>query len=144
MMTVWLGAMAKPLVSALPSSALNPCSKMAHPCFVEYSIRSLAPSFWGMLAKTTGAAPAGGGAAVAVAVFCRALTCTCSWLIMARSLAVVGVAAAIFAWCLVTATMFAVDRSYWKLVWMQQISWREILLGDQIPKYVGSIHSITI
>jgi hypothetical protein len=40
--------------------------------------------------------------------------------------------------------MIAVDGSYWELVWMQQISWREILLGDQIPKYVGSIHSIAI
>jgi hypothetical protein len=63
---------------------------------------------------------------------------------MARSLAVVGVAAAIFAWHLVTATMIAVDGSYWELVWMQQNSWREILLGDQIPTYVGSIHSIAI
>jgi hypothetical protein len=63
---------------------------------------------------------------------------------MARSLAVFGAAAAIFAWHLVTATMFAVDGSYWELVWMQQILQREILLGDQIPKYVGSIHSIAI
>jgi hypothetical protein len=40
--------------------------------------------------------------------------------------------------------MIVVDGSYWELVWMQQISWREILLGDQIPKDVGSIHSIAI
>ncbi len=97
-----------------------------------------------MLAKTTGAAPAGGAAAAAGTAFCKALTCACSWVIMARSLGVVGVAATIFAWCLVMATMFAVDGSYWVLVWMQQISRREILLGDQIPKYVGSIHSIAI
>jgi hypothetical protein len=63
---------------------------------------------------------------------------------MAVSLAVVGAAAALFAWHLVTATMIAVDGSYWDIVWMQQISRREILLGDQIPKYVGSIHSIAI
>jgi hypothetical protein len=61
---------------------------------------------------------------------------------MARSLAVVGAAVAIFVWHLVMATMFVVYGSYWELVWMQQISRREILLGDQIPKYVGSIHSI--
>jgi hypothetical protein len=30
--------------------------------------------------------------------------------------------------------MIAVDGIYWELVWMQQILWREILLGDQIPK----------
>jgi hypothetical protein len=40
--------------------------------------------------------------------------------------------------------MIVVDGSYWELVWMQQISQRKILLGDQIPKYVGSIDSITI
>jgi hypothetical protein len=40
--------------------------------------------------------------------------------------------------------MFVVDESYWELVWMQQILEREILLGDQIPKHVGSIHSIAI
>jgi hypothetical protein len=40
--------------------------------------------------------------------------------------------------------MIAVDGSYWELVWMQQILQRKILLGDQIPKYVGSIHSIAI
>jgi hypothetical protein len=63
---------------------------------------------------------------------------------MAMSLGVVGAAAAIFTWHLVTATMFVVDGSYGELVWMQQILRREILLCDQIPKYVGSIHSITI
>jgi hypothetical protein len=47
------------------------------------------------------------------------------------------VAAAIFAWSQVTATMIAVDESYWELVLMQQILQREILLGDQIPKYVA-------
>jgi hypothetical protein len=63
---------------------------------------------------------------------------------MARSSAVVGAAAAIFSWRLVTATIIAVDGSYWELVWMQQILQREILQGDQIPKYVGSSHSIAI
>jgi hypothetical protein len=63
---------------------------------------------------------------------------------MARSLVVVGVAAAIFAWHLVMATMIAVDGSYWELVWIQQILWREILLGDQIPKYVDSVNFIAI
>jgi hypothetical protein len=63
---------------------------------------------------------------------------------MARSLAVVGAEAAIFAWHLVTATMIPVDGSYWEFIWMQQILRREILLGDHIPKYVGSIHSIAI
>ncbi len=67
-----------------------------------------------------------------------------NWVIMARSLAVFGAAAAIFAWHLVTATMIAVDGSYWELVWMHQISRKEIFLDDQLPKYVGSIHSITI
>jgi hypothetical protein len=27
---------------------------------------------------------------------------------------------------------------------MQQISWREILLGDQIPEYVGLVNFIAI
>jgi hypothetical protein len=63
---------------------------------------------------------------------------------MAMNSAVVGAAAAIFAWCLVMATMIAVDVSYWELVWMQQISRREILLGDQIPKYVDSVHFTAI
>jgi hypothetical protein len=40
--------------------------------------------------------------------------------------------------------MIVVDGSYWELVWMQQILWREILLGDLITKYVGSIDSIAI
>jgi hypothetical protein len=40
--------------------------------------------------------------------------------------------------------MIAVDGSYWELVWMQQISRREILQGYRIPKYVGSIHSVAI
>jgi hypothetical protein len=40
--------------------------------------------------------------------------------------------------------MIVVDGSYWELVWMQQIPQREILLDDQIPKYVGSIHSIAL
>jgi hypothetical protein len=42
------------------------------------------------------------------------------------------------------ATMIAVDGRYWELVWMQQILQREIVLGDQIPKYVGSIDSTAI
>jgi hypothetical protein len=42
------------------------------------------------------------------------------------------------------ATMIAIDGSYWELEWMQQILQREILLGDQTPKYVGSIDSIAI
>ena len=94
--------------------------------------------------KTTGAAPAGGAAVAAGAAFCKALTCTYSWVITATGLAVVGAAVAMFAWHLITATMSAVDASYWELVWMQQILRREILLGDQIPKLVGSIHSIAI
>jgi hypothetical protein len=64
--------------------------------------------------------------------------------ITARSLAVIRAAAAIFTWHLETATMIAVDESYWELVWMQQILQREILVGHQIPKYVGSIHFIAI
>jgi hypothetical protein len=40
--------------------------------------------------------------------------------------------------------MIAVGGSYWELAWMQQISWREIFLGDQIPEYVGSLDSIAI
>ncbi len=35
LMMVWLGVMAKPLVSALLSSALHSCSKMADLCFVK-------------------------------------------------------------------------------------------------------------
>jgi hypothetical protein len=38
--------------------------------------------------------------------------------------------------------MVAVGGSCWELVYMQQISLREILLGDQIPEYVGSVDFI--
>jgi hypothetical protein len=62
---------------------------------------------------------------------------------MAMNLVGVGAAAAIFAWHLVMANMFAVDGSYWELVWMQQILQTEILLGDQIPKicWLNSLYS---
>jgi hypothetical protein len=40
--------------------------------------------------------------------------------------------------------MVAVGGSYWELVWMQQILQREIILGYQIPEYVGSVDSIAI
>jgi hypothetical protein len=40
--------------------------------------------------------------------------------------------------------MIAIDGSYWELFLVQQISQREMLLGDQIPKYVGSIHFTAI
>ncbi len=55
------------------------------------------PSIWGVLAKTTVAAPAGGAAAVAGTAFCNATICAWSVLMMAMSLAVVGVGAAMFA-----------------------------------------------
>jgi hypothetical protein len=62
---------------------------------------------------------------------------------MAMSSAVVGVAA-MFAWCLVTATIIAIDGSYRELVLVQQILRREILLGGRISKYVGSVHFTAI
>jgi hypothetical protein len=40
--------------------------------------------------------------------------------------------------------MVAVGGSCWELVYMQQISWREILLGDQIPEYISLADFIAI
>ncbi len=96
-MMVWSGVMAKPLVSALSSSDLYPCSKMVDPLFVEQLIRSLAPSFRGLLAKTTVAEPAGGTAVAAGAMFCNATICAWRAVMMAMSLAVVGVGVTMFA-----------------------------------------------
>jgi hypothetical protein len=55
---------------------------------------------------------------------------------MAMSLALFG-AAAMFAWHLVTATMIAIGESYCELFLMQQISQREMLLGDQIQNMLA-------
>ncbi len=71
-MTVWLGVMTKQSVSTLSSSVLHPCLKMVEPLFVKESISLLASNVWGVLAKTTVAAPAGGAAAAAGAAFCNA------------------------------------------------------------------------
>jgi hypothetical protein len=60
-------------------------------------MRSLAPSIWGVSAKTMVAAPAGGAAAAAGATFCNATICAWSMVMMAMSLAVVGAGAAMFA-----------------------------------------------
>jgi hypothetical protein len=40
--------------------------------------------------------------------------------------------------------MVAVGGCFWELVYMQEILWGEILLGDQIPGYVGSVDFIAI
>jgi hypothetical protein len=101
-------------------------------------------SIWGMSTKTTLAAPAGRAAAAAGAAFCNAKIFTWSVVMMAMSLAVVGAGAAMLARRKVKATMVAVGGSCWELVYMQQISWREILLGDQIPEYVGLVDFIAI
>ncbi len=55
------------------------------------------PSVWGMSAKTTVAAPAGGAAAAAGAAFYNATICAWRMVMMAMSLAVVGVGAAMLA-----------------------------------------------
>ncbi len=60
-------------------------------------IRSLTPSVWGMLAKTMVAVPAGGAAAAAGAMFCNAKICAWSVVMMAMSLAVVELGAAMIA-----------------------------------------------
>jgi hypothetical protein len=57
---------------------------------------------------------------------------------MTMSLALVG-AAATFAWHLITATMIAIDGSYWELFLVQQILWREMLLGDQIQNMLAQL-----
>ena len=70
---------------------------MVDPLFVEQSIRSLVPSVWGLSAKTTVAAPAGGAAAAAGAAFCNATIYAWSMVMMAMSLVVVGAGAAMLA-----------------------------------------------
>ncbi len=55
------------------------------------------PSVWGVLVKTTVAAPAGGAAAAAGAAFCNATICAWSMVMMAISSAVVGAGAAMLA-----------------------------------------------
>jgi hypothetical protein len=45
-------------------------------------------------------------------------------------------APAIFAWRLAVATMIATGGSYWDLL-VQQISWREILLRDQVQNMLA-------
>jgi hypothetical protein len=55
---------------------------------------------------------------------------------MAMSLVLVG-AVAMFAWCLIAATMIVIDVSYWELFLVQQISQREMLLGDQIQNMLA-------
>jgi hypothetical protein len=57
---------------------------------------------------------------------------------MAMSSALV-VAAAMFAWSLVMATMIAIDGIYWKLFLVQQILRREMLLGDQIQNMLAQL-----
>jgi hypothetical protein len=57
---------------------------------------------------------------------------------MAMSLVLVG-AVAVFAWHLVMATMIAIGGNYWELFLMQQILWREILLGDQIQNLLAQL-----
>jgi hypothetical protein len=44
-----------------------------------------------------------------------------------------------FAWRLVTATMIAFDGRYWELFLVQQISQREMLLGDQIQSTLAQL-----
>jgi hypothetical protein len=57
---------------------------------------------------------------------------------MAMSLVLVG-ASAMLAWHLVMATMIAIGGSYWELFLVQQISRREMLLGDQIQNMLAQI-----
>jgi hypothetical protein len=42
-------------------------------------------------------------------------------------------------WCLVMATMVAIDGSYWELFLVQQILRREMLLGDQIQNMLAQL-----
>jgi hypothetical protein len=115
-MMVWLGVMAKPLVSALSLSALHPCFKVWLTLFfVERLIRSLEPSIWGMSAKTLGAVPTGGAASAAAAAACRTAICTWRLAMMTISSALVGGAPAMFAWHLIVATMITTSGSYWEL-----------------------------
>jgi hypothetical protein len=73
-----------------------------------------------MSVKTTGAAPAGGAAAVAGAAFCKAVICAWSMVMMAMSLALVGATLVMFAWHLVVATMIVSGVSYWELSWYNE------------------------
>jgi hypothetical protein len=58
---------------------------------------------------------------------------------MAISSALVGAAQAMFAWRLVVATMIATGGSYWDFFLVQQISRREMLLGDQVQNMLTQL-----
>jgi hypothetical protein len=53
-------------------------------------------------------------------------------------------AAAMFAWCLVTATMIVIDGSYWELFLVQQILWRAMLWGDQFQNIFAQFNFTAI